>query len=124
MMKTRAHIFAAAFVLTTCGRQEPPSLARVQELEQQVRAIANTEGCDRLDQCAAAPLGAKPCGGPRTFVVYCKATTNEAALNRALEQLKRAEEEYNLAAGLYSDCALAPAPGIRLEGRTCTAVWP
>jgi hypothetical protein len=93
-------------------------------LEQQARAIAKADGCDRADQCTAAPVGAKPCGGPRTYLVYCKATTDEAALMRALEELKRAEESYNRSAGPVSDCSITPQPGVRLEGRTCTAAAP
>jgi hypothetical protein len=69
-------------------------------------------------------LGAKPCGGPRAYLVYCKATTDEAALMRALDELKRTEEEYNRAAGLISDCALAAPPEVRLEGQICTAATP
>jgi hypothetical protein len=98
--------------------------ARVRELEQQARALAKADGCDRAEQCAAAPMGAKPCGGPRTYLVYCKATTDEAALMRALDELKRAEESSNRAAGIVSDCAIVPQPDVRLEGRTCTAAVP
>jgi hypothetical protein len=125
----------AALLLTACARQEeapaadrspsadpPVDETRVRALEQRVRALARTGGCDRVDQCAAAPVGAKACGGPRTYLVYCKATTDEAALLRALDELKRAEEAYNRAAGIMSDCSITPQPEARLEGRTCTAV--
>jgi hypothetical protein len=127
----------AAFLIAACARkEEPPGVdqppaenvaggeARVKDLEQRARALAKTDGCDRADQCEAAPMGAKPCGGPRTYLVYCKATTDEAALTRALDELKRAEEEYNRAAGLMSDCSMVVPPDVRLEGRTCTAAAP
>lgn len=126
-----------AILVAACARQEEPSAAdptpsenrivseaRVRELEQRARALANPDGCDRADQCASAPVGAKACGGPRTYLVYCKATTDEAALLRALDELKRVEEEYNRAAGIVSDCAMAMAPAIRVEGRSCTAAAP
>jgi hypothetical protein len=133
----RACALGAALLVAACARQEEPRAlnqtpsdnravdeARVRELEQQARALAKPDGCDRADQCAAAPMGAKPCGGPRTYLVYCEATTDEAALMRALDELKRAEESYNRAAGLVSDCMLVQQPEIRLEGRTCTAASP
>ena len=131
MRTIHARAFAAALAAMACARQEEPQPAqnpsenravdetRVRELERQARAVAKADGCDRADQCAAAPLGAKACGGPRTYLVYCKATTDEAALMRALDELKRAEEEYNRAAGLVSDCMLVQQPEVRLEGRTC-----
>jgi hypothetical protein len=56
--------------------------------------------------------------------VYCRATTDEAALLRALDELKRAEEEYNRAAGLASDCMFVTPPAVRLEGGTCMAATP
>jgi hypothetical protein len=137
MRSIRARVLAAALLAAACARQEEPPApdqtpsesrtpeeARVRELQQQARALAKTDGCDRLDQCAAAPMGAKPCGGPWTYLVYCKATTDEAALLRTLDELKRAEEAYNRAAGLMSDCSVAPQPEVRLEGRTCTAGRP
>ena len=137
MTRCRARVLFVALVIAACARkEEPPGVdqppaanvavneARVRELEQQARALAKADGCARAEQCAAAPMGSKPCGGPRTYLVYCKATTDEAALMGALDELKRVEEEYNRAAGLMSDCAMAMPPDVRLEGRTCTAAAP
>ena len=137
MTRCRVGAMVGALFIAACARREDPpavdqppaqnvavSEARVRELEQQARALAKADGCERADQCAAAPMGAKPCGGPRAYLVYCKATTDEAALLRTLDELKRAEEEYNRAAGLISDCALVAQPGVRLEGRTCSAAAP
>ncbi|MGQ0715056.1 MAG: hypothetical protein ACT4PJ_15250 [Gemmatimonadaceae bacterium] len=122
---------AAMLVVAACAQQEEfpgpnerPSAARVQELEARARSIARMDGCDRLDQCAAAPVGAKACGGPRTYLVYCKATTDELELSRVLEELRRVEEAYNREAEIGSDCAYVSAPALRLEGRTCGAAIP
>jgi hypothetical protein len=98
--------------------------ARIRDLEQQARALAKTDGCDQAGQCATAPVGAKACGGPRTYLVYCRATTDEATLLRALDELKRAEEEYNRVTGGVSDCMLVTPPAVRLEGGACTAATP
>ena len=136
MRTTRIRAVAALLVIACARQEEPPPVgqtpaesravdaARVRELEQQARALARSDGCDRVEQCAVAPVGAKACGGPRTYLVYCKVTTDEAALMRALEELKRAEEEYNRASGAVSDCMLQLPPDLRLEGRTCAAATP
>ncbi|HEY7408727.1 MAG TPA: hypothetical protein VH638_10715 [Gemmatimonadaceae bacterium] len=135
MRSIHVRAFAAALLVAACTpREEPPAVeqplpravqeARVRELEQQARALARTDGCDQGSQCATAPVGAKACGGPRTYLVYCRATTDEAALLRALDELKRAEEEYNRAAGLASDCMFVTPPAVRLEGATCMAATP
>lgn len=128
-------IVAAIVLGAACARQEePPAVdvpwtravqeTRIRGLEQQARALAKTDGCDQASQCATAPMGAKACGGPRTYLVYCRATTDEAALLRTLDELKRAEEEYNRVTGVVSDCMLVGPPAVRLEGGICTAATP
>jgi hypothetical protein len=123
MTSCRVCAIVAALLLAACA-EDAATEARVRELEQQARALANRDGCDRLDQCTAAPMGAKPCGGPWTYLVYCKATTDEAALLRVLDELRRVEEEYNQVAGSVSDCQFVGPPQVRLEGRTCTTGAP
>src|SRR5687767_12229623 len=53
--------------------------SRVARLEREARAMANASGCASTDQCRAAPVGERPCGGPRTYIVYCARTTDSAA---------------------------------------------
>jgi hypothetical protein len=112
-------------------REEPPAVeqpnadaggdARIQDLERRVTSIIRTDGCASGGQCATAPLGAKPCGGPRTYVVYCKATTDEAALTAALDELRRAEEARNRASGMVSDCMMVMPPETAVQGGRCVA---
>lgn len=129
-------LLAAVVLAASCAQQEEPpaperqpndvvaTLARVQELEQKARAIARADGCDRLDQCATVPVGAKPCGGPRTHLVYCQATTNEDELFGVLDELKRTEEAYNRAEGRISDCSVTAPPSVQLEGTSCVGATP
>lgn len=135
MRLTHAWAFAAVLVAGCARQEEPPAVetpstsqegseARVRELEQQARALAKTEGCDQANQCATAPVGAKACGGPRSYLVYCKTTTDEAALLRALDELKRAEEAYNQSAGMVSDCMFVTPPAVRVDGGVCRAATP
>jgi hypothetical protein len=132
MTTIRAWALATALLGASCAQQEePPAVgqppaqtratreARIRELEQQARALARTDGCDQANQCATAPVGVKGCGGPRTYLVYCKATTDEAALLRTLDELKRVEEEYNRVEQIASDCMMVMPPQVRLEGRAC-----
>ena len=109
----------------TNGRRAPTdqqaSEATVQQLEQQVRAIAKAEGCETSEQCKAVPVGAKACGGPRYYLPYCPLTTDEAALTAKLEELKRAEDAYNRQAGIVSDCAMVMKPPLELVDGACQA---
>ena len=137
-MTIRVRVLVAALLVAACDqpKEEVPSVgqtpiqtratreARIRELEQQARALVRTDGCDQANQCATAPVGVKGCGGPRSYLVYCKATTDEAALLRTLDELKRVEEEYNRVEQIASDCMMILPPAVRLEGRTCAAAVP
>lgn len=92
---------------------------RLSRLEREARAIAHTDGCDSLAQCRTAPVGWRSCGGPRTYLVYCAATTDTAALFRKLAELEVAEKEYNLKSGLMSSCIMRDPPQVGLRGRSC-----
>ena len=128
---------AAVLLVAGCAQEQEPRAdtqtpapsraateARIRELEQQARALAKTEGCDQVEQCASAPVGVKGCGGPHSYLLYCKATTDEAALLRTLDELKRVEGEYNREYQIASDCMAIMPPELRLEERACTARTP
>jgi hypothetical protein len=98
------------------GPDDRPNLAR---LEREVRALAKTDGCSSVSACRTAPVGWRGCGGPRTYVVYCAASTDTVALFRKLKELETAERDYNAKSGMMSTCEFRMPPGVKLEGRSC-----
>ena len=94
---------------------------RLMRLEREARAMAKTDGCSSLDQCRSAPVGERPCGGPRDYVVYCARTTDSAALYRKLAELRQAEMEYNRKSGMMSTCEYRMPPELGLSGGSCRA---
>jgi hypothetical protein len=64
-------------------------------------------------------VGSRPCGGPRTYIVYCATTTDTVALNRKLEELRLAEERFNQQTGAVSTCEFRLPPETQLTGSTC-----
>lgn len=106
---------SAAFSCTTVASTR----AEVDRLEQEARAIARTDGCNSSSQCRTAPVGAKACGGPRTYLVYCAATTDSVALFRKLAELQAAEQKYNEQSGLASTCEYRLPPGVTAIGGSC-----
>ncbi|HEX8694683.1 MAG TPA: hypothetical protein VF746_19820 [Longimicrobium sp.] len=95
--------------------------ARIARLEREARALARADGCREGAQCRTAPVGSRPCGGPREYVVYCAAATDSAALFAKLAELARAEDEYNRRRGLASTCEFREPPQVGLSGGTCRA---
>ena len=123
-------IVLVAFACTSppAGEQPPADTApvtgtidnaMVAKLEQEARALAKTEGCASTGQCKAAPMGAKACGGPRAWIVYCPLATDEVGLTRKLDELRAAEERYNRETGLVSDCAMLNEPSVELSNGVC-----
>lgn len=97
------------------------SQERVQRLEREARALVRADGCSSSGECRAAPVGDRPCGGPRTYVVYCARTTDSAALYRKLDELARAERAYNREKGLFSTCEYRMPPRVEASGGSCRA---
>jgi hypothetical protein len=94
---------------------------RLARLERDARALAKTGGCDAASSCRAAPVGWRGCGGPRAYVVYCPGTTDTVALLRKLEELRRAEMEYNDRAGVISTCEMRMPPRLTAQDGRCSA---
>jgi hypothetical protein len=97
----------------------PDPRPRLVRLEQEARALAKLDGCASAGECRTAPVGWRGCGGPRTYLVYCAASTDTVALFRKLAELEQAERAYNASTGMMSTCELRMPPAVRLDGRSC-----
>lgn len=95
--------------------------ASLAQLEREARALVRTTGCVGGSSCRTAPLGWRACGGPRDYVVYCAASTDTVAMLRKLEELERAEREYNQRTGMVSTCEMRLPPNVGLQGGSCAA---
>lgn len=95
--------------------------AAIQQLEAQARTLAKTDGCSVSSDCAAAAVGRKACGGPRDFVIYCKKTTDAAALDAKLDEIVKAETAYNTKYDLISTCEMRAPPVVEASGGSCRA---
>jgi hypothetical protein len=93
--------------------------ARLSRLEHEARELAKTDGCSSVEACRTAPVGWRSCGGPRTYLVYCAASTDTLALFRKLAELEKAERAYNLRSGMMSTCEFRMPPTVKLQGGRC-----
>ena len=95
--------------------------ANLTRLESEALALVHNDGCDSIAQCRVAPVGAKACGGPRYWVTFCSATTDSAALFQKLEELRVAEQAFNQAHGIISDCSIVGPPNLVVNAGVCRA---
>jgi len=64
-------------------------------------------------------VGSKPCGGPRSYVVYSMVTTDSAALALITQRYNAADARLNRERGLVSDCTFLPPPELECVGGRC-----
>jgi hypothetical protein len=93
--------------------------ARIQKLEAEARAMAKVTGCNSATGCRTAPVGSRPCGGPRSYITYCAASTDSVALFRKLGELETVEKAYNKSSGMASTCEFRMPPGVTAVGGSC-----
>ena len=103
---------------------EEQDVATLARLKTEARQMARADGCASAGQCRTLPMGAKPCGGPWEYLVYCSLTTDEAALRAHLDRLRQFEDSLNRRYGRGSTCDMVMEPTAVLDGGSCRAGSP
>jgi hypothetical protein len=88
-------------------------------LRAEIRATIGEPTCSAATECRALPFGAKPCGGPRAYVIFSRAHTDSTRLARALAQYTALDARRNEAGGMVSDCAVVPPPALACSQNRC-----
>ncbi len=73
-----------------------------------------------IGQCRLTAIGAKPCGGPRAYLVYSIEATDSLDLARVVEAFTSEDARMNRVLGLASDCGLVSPPQITFTAGQCT----
>lgn len=86
-----------------------------------IHALVQDAPADDVSACRAIAFGAKPCGGPRAYLVYSIQATDSLELARVVEEFNELDARRNERLGLASDCMLVQRPDLRVEGGQCVA---
>ena len=86
-----------------------------------IRALAAAPSCSSDDQCHSLPLGARPCGGPESYLPWSSAKTRQAEIEALGERYKEERRAANKAEGLMSTCQFLMDPGAVCRAGTCQA---
>lgn len=76
--------------------------------KKEIDSLIATQTCDNPENWALAEFGAKPCGGPTSYLPYPKIL--EENLLEKINHYNQLSKDYNKAKGLVSDCALIAKP--------------
>ncbi|HEX8478485.1 MAG TPA: hypothetical protein VF663_09125 [Telluria sp.] len=85
----------------------------------QIRALIGDAACTDSSQCHTLAVGARPCGGPQTYLPWSSAKTDGAALAALGDKFKKEREAAIAASGEMSTCQFLPDPGAVCKAGTC-----
>lgn len=95
--------------------------AELQQLRLAIDVAIGQPRATSVGQCRVIALGAKPCGGPREYLVYSAEATEDQTLRDLVKQYNRCEQQRNDRLGLMSDCAFVEQPRLILKQGRCLA---
>jgi hypothetical protein len=103
------------------SRSSEDDTTRLKELSQAVAQQVGSPTCTDRSQCRVMPLGAKPCGGPSSYVVYSTTTADSVRLAVAVQEYTAYQAALNEKLGLVSDCRFLPPPAVDCRTGVCAS---
>jgi hypothetical protein len=92
------------------------------EKKQEILNYIQSFSCANATGCLSIAFGAKPCGGPREYLVYPN-TVNQSVLENMVNEYFEMDQEYNIETGAISDCMLVGPPNtIGCVNGVCTII--
>jgi hypothetical protein len=99
------------------NRTTPEILA---EKKQEILNYIQSYSCSNATDCLSIAFGAKPCGGPREYLVYPN-TVDQTALETLVTEYYEMDHQYNIEIGAISDCMVVNPPNtINCVNGVCT----
>ncbi len=130
--KSTAIVFSLLLILLFLGcglnesSKENTQDEDIQELEalcSQIENIIGDASSDDPADCRVIGFGAKPCGGPWSYLVYSVIDTDTLLLKAKVELHYLKEDAYNHKWGVCSDCVAIGPPRLICEDGHCVAVY-
>ena len=119
-------MMAGGMLIAACGPSQQnaanaePESQSLDSLRASVLRLIGEPTATNIGQCRLTEFGAKPCGGPRGYLVYSVEATDSIDLARAVAVYTSEDARLNRLLGLASDCALVSPPQITFTAGQCT----
>lgn len=101
--------------------QEKPDTLTLAGLRESIARQVGAAQCSSPAVCRALAMGAKPCGGPRRYLVYAVSSTDSVRLAAEVTRYTQAEARMNKEKGLMSDCSVVTKPRVNCVAGRCVA---
>ena len=111
---SRAAFVSAAF-LSLAGAaaavdSAAASASAAADAQSRVSSLIGDADCDTQSQCRTVGIGAKPCGGPESWLAWSTKSTDARALQDAVQAQAQLAKDASKHSGLASDCRVRPEP--------------
>lgn len=96
--------------------------ARLDELAVEIDDLVGDGSCEDADGCSATAFGARACGGPESYLVYCADEVDEALLDELVDEFNQLARIQVSRSDSVSICTLVEEPDVGLRDGVCSAV--
>ena len=94
---------------------------RLAALQTSIDSLIADKSCNGAGDCASMAFGDKPCGGPRSYLIYAPSNVDETELTRLVNEYNQLDEEINILTNALSDCAMVGPPILGCTDDVCAA---
>jgi hypothetical protein len=110
-------------VLGCAVRSQQAAESDLADARANVRELAEAnQDCTEKADCAALPVGQKPCGGPWEYLAYSKNADGAEELVEAASELEKQERAYNVEFEIVSDCLFVVEPATDCVADKCVTL--
>lgn len=98
---------------------EEEDIRTLEARRQMIEEFIGTPRCTLSGDCAALPLGVKPCGGPWFYLVYSRSSVDTLVLQAMASGYDSLNDELNRRWGWGSDCEVISPPTLACRDGVC-----
>jgi hypothetical protein len=96
--------------------------AQLETKKQEIQNYINGFSCSESVGCGFIAFGSKPCGGPRTYLLFSN-SVNLTKLQEMVKIYNEMDELYNIQTGAISDCMfVSPPTEVKCVNGICTII--
>jgi hypothetical protein len=96
--------------------------AQLETKKQEIQNYINGFSCSESVGCGFIAFGSKPCGGPRTYLLFSN-SVNLVKLQEMVKTYNEMDELYNIQTGAVSDCMFVlPPTEVKCVNGMCTII--
>jgi len=96
--------------------------AQLETKKQEIQNYINSFSCSESLGCGFIAFGSKPCGGPRTYLLFSN-KVDQSKLQKMVNEYNEMDELYNIQTNAISDCMyVSPPTEVKCVNGVCTII--